>query len=183
MAFKLKKIHLISIVLCFLAVLIGSFLAFCFVFEKLAKDYNVVTLGKLNISQFMVSPENAFDEFDKQFEKRIEEINKQNQFFSNMREFKSFDDLEENTSFVKLKENSKNYVIELSLKPFNNNEKNVEIKTKNNRLIITAKYKEKNEKSLNSASFYQSLNLPKNIKESQIKKTVENGDLIIRIEK
>jgi len=178
-----NKKFIISLLVGFLAVLIGAFLAFYALFYNLSQDFGIVEFKDFNKSVFMASPEKVFNNFDKDFSRRIEELNKNNQYFSNIREFKSSDVFNNDFSTVNIQEDRDKYILKLNLKPFGNNENNIKVETKDNRVIIKANYNDKKNNNFNSSNFYQSLSLSKNVKPEEIQKVVKNGILTVTIPK
>jgi len=90
---------------------------------------------------------------------------------------------------VNVKENDKNFEIELAAPGYNKNEFNITME--DGALTISAERKEENEKKEDKytrrefgySSFSRSFHLPKNISESDVKATFENGVLKLVINK
>lgn len=179
------KRFLIAIAVGFVAIFLGAFVAFYVMFYKWTHSINYVADG-FSQKAFILSPENMFRDFDKGFEKTVTELNTTNkQYLSNVKEFNMPDDFlsQNNFSALNVNENQDNYILKLNLKPFGNDANNVKTDIKDNKIIISANYKNKDKNNLSSATFYQSLSLPKKITFAQMKKTAKDGFLTITVKK
>lgn len=88
-----------------------------------------------------------------------------------------------NNKGLKTEETKDAYKIIVDLKPFNKDEKNVDVKTLGNSIIISANYKSKDKNEFSSSQFYQSLSLPIKIDEKTVKKVKQGDSLVIIIPK
>lgn len=184
-----KKNFVILLVSTALAAFLGSFLAPFFIF----------TIHK----PMMPPPPHPFfergpmhpptpqdiDRTIKQNEKMMEE---QEEFFDKMED--NFVDkmgtppgqahfIHINNTGLKTQETKDMYKIIVDLKPFDNNQKNVDVKIKGNSITISAKYESKNKNDFSSSQFYQSMTLPSKINPNGIKQQKEGNSLIVLIPK
>lgn len=88
-----------------------------------------------------------------------------------------------NNSGLKTEETKDQYKIIVDLKPFNNDEKNVDVKVNGRTVSISADYKSKENHEFSSSQFHQTLMLPQKIDESAVKKERKGDSLIITIPK
>ncbi len=82
-----------------------------------------------------------------------------------------------NNAGLKTIETPKEYKIEIDLKPFGKNEKNVNLKIKGNTVKISAGYKSDDKNNYSSSQFYQALSLPGRIDAKAVKR-VRKGDIL-----
>lgn len=119
-------------------------------------------------------------------------IEQQEEFFDKFNH--NFDDFVEHTpagaSFIamnnvglKTEETKDNYKISVDLKPFNNDEKNVDVKTHGRTVSISAEYKSNDKQNFSSSQFHQTLTLPSKIKTNEIKKEKQGDYLVITLPK
>lgn len=84
---------------------------------------------------------------------------------------------------LKTSETNDAYKVTVDLKPFNSDEKNIDMKVKGNSLYISAKYKSKGQHEFHSSQFYQVLHLPKDANVKGINQQKEGDFLVINIPK
>lgn len=84
---------------------------------------------------------------------------------------------------LKTMETPKEYKIEIDLKPFGGNAKNVDVKVRGNIIKISAGYKSKDKNNYSSSQFYQAMTLPAKIDSSAVKQEKQDDLLIITIPK
>ena len=84
---------------------------------------------------------------------------------------------------VKVRETEDAYKMVVDLKPFNKDEKNVNIKIRGNTVFVSANYKNKDNQKFASASFNQILTFPVKIDKRKVKKEQVGGLLMITIPK
>lgn len=119
-------------------------------------------------------------------------MEQQEEFFDKFNH--NFDDFVEHTpagaSFIamnniglKTEETKDAYKISVDLKPFNNDEKNVQIKTHGKTVTISADYKSKDKQNFSSSQFHQTLILPSKIEADEISKVKHGDSLVITLPK
>lgn len=86
-------------------------------------------------------------------------------------------------SALKMSETADGYKIVFDLKQFNNDPKNVKIKTDDHQITIWAKYESKETKDFTSAKFMEKLYFPHEIDESSLVKKLEGSNLVITVKK
>ncbi|EKE04225.1 MAG: hypothetical protein ACD_20C00095G0004 [uncultured bacterium] len=167
----------------FIAVFLGSLTAFFIVFGQIAKntDLSYITAGSFSrdFSTVNLPDSDIFTDIDS----KINEIFKEVQSFSPKMNFQHNLNFS-TTPTIKTENNSNEYKITVDLKSLGNDEKNVNLDIKDNRITISAKYEnKKDDKILNSSSFYQSFSLSEKIDVSKVKKEKQGNNLIIAIPK
>lgn len=175
----------------FIAIFLGAFLAFYLIFGNMATyrySYNSSAMAE----DIFKDQQKQFDELNKQFDHQFDlqvnqAFNPQFKTFPDDNHFVSsiiqLDNIKTSGVGIKTEDDKDFYKIIINLKPFNNDEKNVKVAVKNNRIDISAKYENKDKKSLNSAYAYQSITLPTKIDETKISQKRINDQLIIAIQK
>lgn len=88
-----------------------------------------------------------------------------------------------NNAGLKTTETPKEYKIEIDLKPFGADAKNVEIRSRANTIKISAGYKSKDKNNYSSSQFYQAITLPAKIDSNAIKKEQSGNILTVIIPK
>lgn len=142
-------------------------------------------LGQHQPPQIQGGFENAMEQQEKIFERDMEFFDR---FESDMDDLieqspNSAGFIQMTNAGLKTSETPNEYKIEIDLKPFDKNEKNVNVKIKGNTVKISAGYKTKDKTNYNSSQFYQSITLPSKIDASAIKKEKQGDLLIITIPK
>lgn len=167
---SLLKKFAIGLGIAFLAIFLASFLAFYLVFQQLTKNSHITYLR----DDFFDG-----DRFMTQMNEEFNNLEKQNQNFIFHHPFILKEKDFPNYATIKTENNPTDYKVIINLKSFGNNEKNVNVKTEDNRLTIQAKYenKDKNHHLHNSSSFYQTVGLSEKINPSKIIKE-KNGDML-----
>ncbi len=170
----------------FVAIFLGCFLAFYVLAHQMNKnyrydffnnDFNHIRMHDY-MQKYMEQADRMFEDFDKEFA----DINDFKSMPTGMMQFAS-PKLINGKPTVQTLETPKDYIIKVNLKAFNNDPKNVQVKTKDKRIIISADYSSEKDDSYNSSVFYQSFNLPIKIDASMIKKEVKNNYLTVTIPK
>lgn len=181
----------IMLICLIIAVFLGAFSAFYTIFGYLP-NYNHLKLSSNTIPKIESKTEIPFSQVDKMIENQQKFINNLNEDFQNYmsQSFPQNPLVSNNTMFMQnvsanfeLKELKEAYQIKINLKPFNNDEKNVNVKINGNKIAVSAKYQSKSQNAANESNFYQSLTLPTKIKENNIKKQKEGDFLVITIPK
>jgi len=172
-----------TLAVIFVAIFLSCFAAFYVLALQMNKnseqDYFFGdNFGNMNMHKYMMQTDRMFDDFDKEFAN----IPDAELFPMGMLRFGSSKILNDAPT-VKTDETPQEYKISVKLKPFNNDAKNVEVKTKGKRVSISAEYKNEKDKSYNSSMFYESFVLPSKIDSSMIKKEVKGEYLTITIPK
>jgi len=167
----------IKLLVGFIAIFLGAFLAFFVVFSSITKNMQIAyAFDDVRHSQFNDDIfKNADQEFDRMF--------KESQIFPMVFKFNN-DLLKPENATLRTEETPKEYKIIIDLKSFGSDEKNVNFKADNNRVIISAKYKnDKDKHSYSSNSLYESFGLPEKIDSSKIIKEKDGDHLVITIPK
>lgn len=172
---------IIMILAGFLAVFMGAFFAFFAVFSNMTKNASIAYA--FDNGQSMHFAEDMFkqmDNMDREFDRMMNEHQKMLPLIR-MNHNRIFDP--ENETF-RSEETPNDYKFIINLKPFGNDEKNVDFKAEKNRITVSAKYKnEKNKNIFSSTSFYQSFSIPDKIDNSKIKKEKNGDKLVITVSK
>lgn len=127
-----------------------------------------------------------------QLEEQEKIMEQQEEFFEKFNH--NFDDFVEHTpanaSFIamnniglKTEETKDAYKISVDLKPFNNDEKNVDVKTHGRTVSISAEYKSNDKQNFSSSKFHQTIMLPTKIETDEIKKEKKGDYLLITLPK
>ncbi len=169
------------------AIFLGCFLGFYVFAQQMSKNdqydyiynnnFDHIRMHK-HMQRYMEQADRMFDDFDREFA----EIDDFKLIPTGMMQFAS-PKLINGKPTVQTSETSKDYIIKINLKPFNNDAKNVQVKTKDKRVIISADYSSEKDDSYSSSMFYQSFNLPTKVNPSMMKKEVKNNYLTVIIPK
>jgi len=131
------------------------------------------------------------EQMDKMFkdqQKVFENINDQSNNFIKQQPmpnfaFSSSNNFSNNGTSITTEETKDMYVIKVNLKPFDNDQKNIEVKIKGKKVTISAQYKTKDKNEYSSSQFYQSLRLPVDIDAKAVSQKKEGDFLVITIPK
>ena len=121
--------------------------------------------------KMMEQQEDYFEKFNHDFDELVEHSPARGSFISI------------NNAGLKTEETKDMYKIIVDLKPFNNDEKNVNVKTHGKTVSISAQYKSKDKNEYSSSQFHQELMLPTKIDANAVKEEKKGDSLIITIPK
>jgi len=177
------------------AVFLGAFLAFWILFGNVHKHYQTsfIDNGIFPRAIAMDNPDDYFPRIDKMIENQQKLFNKINKDFEELMNvnpapsgfmFLGSNKINnQNSASIKTEESKDSYKITVDLKPFNNDEKNVDLKVKDNIISISANYQSKDKNEFSSSHFYQSLTLPAKLNVKDIKQEKQGASLVITIPK
>lgn len=190
-----KKNFVILVMSTLIAAFLGAFIA-SFVIYKMIMPPPPPHLGVPFVMDGVKSP--SPKDMNAIFENNKKMLEQQEEFFDRFND-EVEDSLEHyptgarfvyvNNNSLSTQETPDMYKVTIDLKPFNNDEKNVQVEVKGKTVTISAKYKsndsddEKEGKQFSSSQFYQTLTLPSKIDEKSVKKQKEGSYLIITIPK
>ena len=176
-----------------LAVFAGAFFAFFAVFGNIHKNYQTSFFSDRFIPITIANRNDSLPQFDKIFEKQQKLVDEINKDFDNLMNQNlvpaGFMFLgHNNTGYgdstgIKTEEMKDCYKITVDLKPFNKDEKNVDVKVKDSTISISAKYQQKDKSKFSSSQFYQALTLPGKLSSKDIKQQKHGDSLVITISK
>lgn len=178
-----KKKFIILLVTIVVTIFVSIFFSFWFFFgDKTPKN---------NFPNDIATPDFAgvneqFDQINKIISDQQKAIENFNKDFNNTINQKPFLGLFNNQSGavnVQSEELKDKYKITVSLKPFNNDEKNVNVKVKGKEVTISAKYQSKEKNKTNSSEFLQTLTLSSKVNSKAVKREKQGDNLIISIPK
>lgn len=188
------KKFLIILLSSVLAVFVGTFLAFWILFGNI-NNYHKAFSNSLIIPEAFAA-ENTIkniSDIDKVIEQQIKFFDKINKDFEELMNIKPVPSgyiflgknkiNNQSQTSIKTEELKDKYRITVDLKPFNNDEKNVDLSVKDNTISISANYQSKAKNDFNSSHFYQSLTLPEKLNVKDIKQEKKDSNLIITIPK
>jgi len=149
-------------------VFLGAFLAFWILFGNIKHNYQSSFFDNTIFPKAVAIEYNDdyFSHVDKMLEnqrKLFDQINKDFEKFMNISPAPSSFMFSGNTKTnnqssvnIKTEESKDLYKITVDLKPFNNDEKKVDLNVKDNIITISANYQSKNKNEFSSSHFYQS---------------------------
>lgn len=161
------------------AAFLGSFLASMVIFNHRPHKHHVFNAERMSFPasmdvnhpiKFIEEQEEAFNKMDDELEDSISQIPQPAFIYLS------------NTG-LKTLETDDFYKITIDLKPFNNDEKNVNVKINGRKVLISAKYSSKAKKDFSSAQFSQVLVFPEKIHPQYVKKQKQGNLLVITIPK
>lgn len=109
-------------------------------------------------------------------------IKQEKQFDKEMR--KNFNiprNMSENSGFINVERMNDAYKINIDLRPFDNNEKNVEVKTEGNSIVINAAGERSNNRKQEIVRYSQTIGFTEDIKTDKITKVRQGSDYIITV--
>lgn len=176
-----KKNFLILLSCTVIAAFLGAFLASSLIFNKkpVPPPMPAQLQKKYSRPQIQGGFENAMEHKEEIFEREMDFFNR---FESDMEDLIEHSPnmagfIQMNNVGLKTIETPNEYKIEIDLKPFGKDTKNIDIKTRGNTVKISAGYKSKDRNNYNSSQFYQAITLPAKIDSNVIKKE-RNGDIL-----
>ena len=159
-----KKKHLMKYLGIFGATLLGSFLAFYFVADVTMKH--------------LTNPEYQFRKFDKMMERQAKDMEK---FDKKMMKDMGLPPMYKNKSMVVVDKLDDEYKIFVDLRPFDNNEKNVNFELNNNMATVSASIEKEKRHRDSIVEFSQTFYLDGDLDKKNIKTEKERGKYIITI--
>lgn len=178
-----------------LAVFVGAFLSFWVLFGNINNNYHKVSNDSLIIPKVFATENtiNDISDTNKVIEQQVKIFDKVNKDFEELMNIKPVPSSymfigknrinNQSQTSIKTEELKDKYKITVDLKPFNNDEKNVDLKVKDNTISISANYQSKAKNEFNSSHFYQSLTLPEKLNIKEIKQEKKGSYLIITVPK
>jgi HSP20 family molecular chaperone IbpA len=167
----------------FLAVFLGSLTAFMLVFGQALKHTQVYVADSAftnsRMQNLSVPDDKFFDNIDKQLDGIMKEAQNFNHNFT-----LGYNSMLNAPATIKTEDNPDQYKVIINLKSFGNDENNVKIDIKDNNLTVSAKYEDKKDnKVVNSSSFYQTLSLINKVDPTKVKREKIGDNLVITIPK
>lgn len=188
-----KKNFVILLVSTLIAAFLGAFIASFAIYKMIMPPPPPPFGPHLDASFVMngVRPPSPKD-LNEAFERNEKMVEQQEEFFDKFNDevedsFKHMPNTARfvyvNNSGLRTQETKDMYKVTVDLKPFNNDEKNVNVEVKNKTVTISAKYKSDDKKQFSSSQFFQTITLPSKIDSSLIKQEKKGNFLVITIPK
>lgn len=173
-----KKHFVILLLATIVTVFLSIFFSFWFfVGSKMPPKSDIIM--QPSSPSMSIPADNSFKQIDEMMNQQQKQFDILHREFLNFGSSKMFKDAPNILS----EETKDGYKIKVNLKPFNNDSNNVKVDVDDNVVRISAKYELKNKNKLNSSEISQSLVLPYEIDEDNIKKVKEGNYLVITIPK
>ena len=157
-----------------LLIFLGAFVAFYVVSDWHFKRMYDPAVQIRNMDKAIMKREKAFDKMERKALKQQQWIDKKT--------LKMQDKFAEKTaSFIHLEKNKDNYRIIIDLKHFNNSEKNIEVRTDGNTVIINAASENVKGNKTEVVKYSQAFNFGEKINDDEISKVRDGNNYIITV--